>query len=133
MLHTASKVLNSYPKLFSQKSINIHSMLCILWHTVFIAIIACSLGNLESPATDYVSCINLFWETSAGPTTVGCKHECYNGKKVTDSGRQCLALPLPAQSIAKSGVNYTCTLGECDAGQNCNPTDLLIGCWKPKY
>ncbi|XP_075725706.1 uncharacterized protein LOC142767596 isoform X2 [Rhipicephalus microplus] len=110
MLHTASKVLNSYPKLFSQKSINIHSMLCILWHTVFIAIIACSLGNLESPATDYVSCINLFWETSAGP-----------------------ALPLPAQSIAKSGVNYTCTLGECDAGQNCNPTDLLIGCWKPKY
>ncbi|XP_075725707.1 uncharacterized protein LOC142767596 isoform X3 [Rhipicephalus microplus] len=98
MLHTASKVLNSYPKLFSQKSINIHSMLCILWHTVFIAIIACSLGNLESPATDYVSCINLFWETSAGPVLANCVENVLvaEAQIVSTEGKQLLAASMSA-------------------------------------
>nr|AST14852.1 evasin [Rhipicephalus microplus] len=106
-------------------------MHCLFWHTVLFAIIACSLGDPKAPAnTGFVSCINLFWETSAGRTTIGCKHECKETKQVTNPGRQCLALSLEAQNKAKSGVNYTCTLGECDAELNCHPTELFIGCWK---
>uniref|UniRef100_A0A6G5A4K1 Evasin n=1 Tax=Rhipicephalus microplus TaxID=6941 RepID=A0A6G5A4K1_RHIMP len=105
-------------------------MVCLFWQTVLLAIIGCSIGDLKEAATGFTPCINLFWETSAGRTTVGCKHECNETKQVTNPGRQCLALPLAAQNKAKSGVKYTCTLGECDTKQNCHPTDLFIGCWK---
>uniref|UniRef100_A0A131Z4Y5 Evasin n=1 Tax=Rhipicephalus appendiculatus TaxID=34631 RepID=A0A131Z4Y5_RHIAP len=30
----------------------------------------------------------------------------------------------------KCEVNYTCKLGLCDQALNCQPSNLLVGCWK---
>uniref|UniRef100_A0A6G5AF29 Evasin n=1 Tax=Rhipicephalus microplus TaxID=6941 RepID=A0A6G5AF29_RHIMP len=93
--------------------------------------------NGQSGLSAKATCRSLQLYTHAGPKQVTCKVDCkhegpgatimHNSKK----GDECLTVSPAGFDHMKCEVNYTCKLGLCDHALDCQPSNLLIGCWKP--
>uniref|UniRef100_L7M8Y9 Evasin n=1 Tax=Rhipicephalus pulchellus TaxID=72859 RepID=L7M8Y9_RHIPC len=107
------------------------------WLAVFL-IIACHLGHGEErkPQSGHTICRYLHLYTHAGNKPVGCQRHCIStgaGKAIHRTNREskeCITVSPTGFYAMKCEVNYTCKLGLCDENDNCNPSNLLIGCWK---
>uniref|UniRef100_L7MA88 Evasin n=1 Tax=Rhipicephalus pulchellus TaxID=72859 RepID=L7MA88_RHIPC len=98
----------------------------------FLLIIACYLGH--GSGTSSTNCDPFNMQTPAGLKVVGCAPICQKRTdpvKASRSKMECLIVSPEARNHIVVDVNYTCELGICDGDNNCNSSDLFIGCWKP--
>uniref|UniRef100_A0A131Z6N2 Evasin n=1 Tax=Rhipicephalus appendiculatus TaxID=34631 RepID=A0A131Z6N2_RHIAP len=115
------------------------------WGTFFLIIVSAGHGEgnkwPEAPK-DFeliratATCRALYLYTHAGVKRVTCKWDCKHegpGKTEVHSSKQgdeCLTVSSAGFHRMKCEVNYTCKLGLCDQALNCQPSNLLVGCWK---
>uniref|UniRef100_A0A224YE88 Evasin n=1 Tax=Rhipicephalus zambeziensis TaxID=60191 RepID=A0A224YE88_9ACAR len=109
-------------------------MVRLFFWAALIHFAACDLHPYFTLKEDGIKCHQHTLRTPAGTKIVDCKHDCDSptpGVGVILTGRQCLTVSMKHVKHMTALVNYTCELGACTANNECNPFDLLIGCWKP--